>query len=203
MDWQQKLKVKWIFKIQLKGPAILRGEKELRAGEWVQVTADRSFRDGLLMVDNDGTEIRAKSPGSTRGLNLNTRLFIGGWDRQKVRLNPGVNMSSSFDGCVSQFEVHGMEVDLVNSVIDSANVEDCGGASPCERKPCLNGGVCTETGAGLGDFTCDCEEGFRWGRPMKFPSKKTSNQSEFRQRPRKFWIFRASGILTFALRLRR
>ena len=50
---------------------------------------------------------------------------------------------------------------MVNSVIDSANIEDCGGASACERKPCLNGGVCSEYGStGLGDFTCQCQEGF-------------------------------------------
>ena len=53
-----------------------------------------------------------------------------------------------------------MELDLVNSVIDSANVEDCGGASACERKPCHNGGLCTETGSSLTDYTCQCEEGF-------------------------------------------
>jgi hypothetical protein len=83
------------------GPAILKSDREIRAGEWVQVTADRSFRDGVLIV-NDGAEVRGKSPGSTRGLNLNTKLFVGGWDRQRVRLNPGVNVTSSFDGCLSQ-----------------------------------------------------------------------------------------------------
>jgi hypothetical protein len=53
-----------------------------------------------------------------------------------------------------------MEIDLVNSVIDSANVEDCGGASACERKPCHNGGQCTETGSQSSDYVCQCEEGF-------------------------------------------
>ena len=79
----------------------MRSDSEIRAGEWVQVTADRSFRDGVLIV-NDGSEVRGKSPGSTRGLNLNTRLYVGGWDRQHVRLSSGVNVSSSFDGCLSQ-----------------------------------------------------------------------------------------------------
>lgn len=87
------------------GPAILRSDREVRAGEWVQITADRSFRDGVLIV-NDGSEVRGKSPGSTRGLNLNTRLFVGGWDRQHVRLNPGVNVTNSFDGCLSQVRRH-------------------------------------------------------------------------------------------------
>ena len=79
----------------------MRSDKEIRAGEWIQVTADRSFRDGLLIV-NDGAEVRGKSPGSTRGLNLNTKLYVGGWDKQRVRINPGVNVTSSFDGCLSQ-----------------------------------------------------------------------------------------------------
>ena len=83
----------------------MRSEREIRAGEWVHVTADRSFRDGVLIV-NDGSEVRGKSPGSTRGLNLNTKLFVGGWDKQRVRLNPGVNVTSSFDGCLSQVTYH-------------------------------------------------------------------------------------------------
>ena len=59
------------------GPAILRSEREIRAGEWVHVTADRSFRDGVLIV-NDGSELRGKSPGSTRGLNLNSFISSDG-----------------------------------------------------------------------------------------------------------------------------
>lgn len=88
----------------------MRSDREIRAGEWIQITADRSFRDGVLIV-NDGPEIRGKSPGSTRGLNLNTRLYVGGWDRQHVRLHPGVNVTNSFDGCMSQ--VHGFHVGLL------------------------------------------------------------------------------------------
>lgn len=83
------------------GPAILRSDRDIRAGEWVHIVADRSFRDGVLIV-NDGNEVRGKSPGSTRGLNLNTKLYVGGWDRQHIRLNPNVNVSNSFDGCLSQ-----------------------------------------------------------------------------------------------------
>lgn len=51
---------------------------------------------------NDGAPVHGKSPGSTRGLNLNSRFYVGGWDRQKVELNPLVNVSSSFHGCLSQ-----------------------------------------------------------------------------------------------------
>jgi len=142
------------------GPAILRSNEEVRAGEWLKVTAERTYREGLLIL-NDGPAVHGKSPGSTRGLNLNSRFYVGGWDRQKIDLNSFVNVSSSFHGCLSQFELQGEEVDLVNSVVDSANIEDCGGASACERRPCLNGGVCNEYGgSGLGDFTCQCEDGF-------------------------------------------
>ncbi len=79
----------------------MRSEREIRAHEWVQVMADRRFREGILIVNN-GSEVRGKSPGHTRGLILSTRLYVGGWDRQQVRLNSGVNVTSSFDGCLSQ-----------------------------------------------------------------------------------------------------
>ena len=79
----------------------MRSDREIRAGEWVHITADRSFRDGVLILD-ETSEVRGRSPGSTRGLNLNTRLYVGGWDRQHVRINSGVNVTNSFDGCLSQ-----------------------------------------------------------------------------------------------------
>ena len=85
----------------LTGPAILRSKEEVRAGEWLKVTAERTYREGVLML-NDGAPVHGKSPGSTRGLNLNSRFYVGGWDRQKVELNPLVNVSSSFHGCLSQ-----------------------------------------------------------------------------------------------------
>lgn len=87
----------WLFA----GPAILRSKEEVRAGEWLKVSAERTYREGVLVL-NDGAPVLGKSPGSTRGLNLNSRFYIGGWDRQKVELNPLVNVSSSFHGCLSQ-----------------------------------------------------------------------------------------------------
>lgn len=49
-------------------------------------------------------------------------------------------------------------MDLVNSVIDAANVADCGSESPCQRTPCLNGGQCHEID--LTDYECICPENY-------------------------------------------
>lgn len=57
-------------------------------------------------------------------------------------------------------EVGDVKLDMVNALIDSANVDDCGGHAPCERHPCLNGGRCQETGPSPNDYVCTCQEGF-------------------------------------------
>jgi hypothetical protein len=49
-------------------------------------------------------------------------------------------------------------MDLVNSVIDSSNVADCGSDSPCQRSPCLNQGDCREID--ITEFECICRENY-------------------------------------------
>ena len=53
-----------------------------------------------------------------------------------------------------------MDIDLVNAAIDSANVEDCGGRTPCEKNPCLNNGICIEDDDDPKGYICECAEGF-------------------------------------------
>lgn len=43
-----------------------------------------------------------QSPGSAVGLNLRTRLYVGGVDQSSVRVSPGVGVDRGFTGCISQ-----------------------------------------------------------------------------------------------------
>lgn len=71
---------------------------------------------------------------------------------------------------IFQIQMSGEKLDIVGSVVDAANVQDCGSlysrshyttASPCDRNPCLNGGTCRLIDS-IGHYNCTCQEGFRW-----------------------------------------
>ncbi|XP_065579048.1 basement membrane-specific heparan sulfate proteoglycan core protein-like isoform X5 [Artemia franciscana] len=142
------------------GPAILRSERPIRASEWITIKADRSLRDGSLIV-NDMPVTKGKSPGTMGGLNLKTSLYIGGWDRQKIKISPGVGVSQPLSGCISNITVSSLNLDLIKSAVDSANVENCDASEgACTSLPCRNGGECIDTGYGPDDYACECPPGF-------------------------------------------
>jgi hypothetical protein len=72
--------------------------------------------------------------------------------------------------CIFQIQLSGEKLDIVSSVVDAANVQDCSNlysrslhrtTSPCDRNPCLNGGTCNLQDAS-GRYNCTCQDGFRW-----------------------------------------
>ncbi|KAG8227758.1 hypothetical protein J437_LFUL005763 [Ladona fulva] len=103
----------------------------MKAGEWATVVAGRDGREGFLSVDGEEM-VSGKSPGITRGLNLKTLLYVGGYNQQKIKLAPTVGLLedskgnvATFDGCIAMIEASGLDLDLVHSVVDSANVGEC------------------------------------------------------------------------------
>lgn len=64
------------------------------------VTASRSLSEGRLIVSGDAPVVE-RSPGNNKTPNLLTYLYVGGVDKQKVKVNEGVGVSSGFDGCIS------------------------------------------------------------------------------------------------------
>ncbi|XP_021927336.1 basement membrane-specific heparan sulfate proteoglycan core protein isoform X6 [Zootermopsis nevadensis] len=149
------------------GPAVIRSERDITPGEWTSVSVGRSFREGQITV-NDDSPIVGQSPGHTRGLNLKTPLYVGGYDEQRIRLADGVGVKKGFSGCVREIQLSGEKLDIISSVVDAANVQDCSSlysrnhyvtSSPCDRNPCLNGGTCRLTDSS-GHYNCTCQEGF-------------------------------------------
>ncbi|CAG0883138.1 unnamed protein product [Darwinula stevensoni] len=139
------------------GPAILRSERSIKPNEWINVTMTRHMKEGALILDGK-EEARGKSPGSTRGLNLRTPLYLGGVDPQKVKVATPVGVSSSFKGCISKLDIRGKRMDLVGSVMDSANVGDCSNGNPCSQDPCLHGGTCRALEDESGGYECICHK---------------------------------------------
>ncbi|KAK7791103.1 hypothetical protein R5R35_012915 [Gryllus longicercus] len=148
------------------GPAVMRSSRELVPGQWITIMARRHMRLGHLSVEGE-PQVKALSPGTTGGLNLRSLLFIGGVDPQRVRVAPGVNVSTGFHGCISEVKVGGVQLDLLGGAVDAGNVKDCSADTPtaafsqdrqCRYQPCHNGGTCI---AGSGTtYSCICPKGF-------------------------------------------
>ncbi|KAF5283747.1 hypothetical protein FQR65_LT02641 [Abscondita terminalis] len=168
-------------------PVVIRSEKEIKSGEWIAVTASKFLNEGRLLVNGDAP-VTQRIPGNHKALNLHTSLYVGGVDRQKVKLNHGVGVYSGFNGCISEINVSGLELNIIRSVADSANVEDCssstgeghesyneisgkvrgGGHSfhaydsrltGCSSNPCRNDGQCYPLSPS--DYQCNCVHGYR------------------------------------------
>ncbi|XP_063241894.1 basement membrane-specific heparan sulfate proteoglycan core protein isoform X7 [Bacillus rossius redtenbacheri] len=142
------------------GPAVVRSKRDVSAGEWLTVYATRNMRQGQLTVGNEAP-VTGVSPGASGGLNLRIPLYVGGYDKERVRLSNGVGVTDSFRGCVAEVHVSNIKMDLKSSLVDSANVQECSRVadSPCNSGPCQNGALCRPDAAGL-SYTCVCREGF-------------------------------------------
>lgn len=55
------------------------------------------------------------------------------------------------------------QVRMAESLVDSANVGQCGGATIafCSTNPCLNNGQCSEDPGSPHGYSCSCQEGYR------------------------------------------
>ncbi|XP_064212839.1 basement membrane-specific heparan sulfate proteoglycan core protein [Tribolium castaneum] len=166
-------------------PVTIRSEKEVRPGEWHVLTATRSLSEGRLIVDGETTF--GTTPGNHKTLNLLTRLYVGGYDSENIKINDKVGVHSGFNGCISEIKMSGLDLDVINSAEDSANVMECssldnevdnnvGGfeyvhentpttsqpynsrRTGCSSNPCKNGGQCYPLSPM--DYNCNCLSGF-------------------------------------------
>lgn len=60
--------------------------------------------------------------------------------------------------CSAQVSINNKKVDLSYSFTESRAVRRCVDSSPCERRPCLNGGHCLSSAEY--EYQCLCEDGF-------------------------------------------
>ncbi|XP_044727463.1 basement membrane-specific heparan sulfate proteoglycan core protein-like isoform X3 [Chrysoperla carnea] len=164
------------------GPVTVRSNSELKPGKWVIVTAMKMGSEVRLMLDGE-SPLSVKST-SQKPINLQTPLYVGGFDKQRVTLNNNVDVNSGFEGCISGVEVSGENLVLVTSAVDAANVQDCSNIqprnpyrtndygesennnrrpsrpprNPCDSSPCTNNGRCHQIRED--EFFCTCIEGY-------------------------------------------
>jgi len=147
------------------GALLLRSKHKLVSNEWVSIRAERNLKDGSLRV-NEEPSVRGRSPGVTSGLNLRLPLFMGGVDRQTT-LPQSLKGTPGLTGCIAHLRVNGKKYRTKSDIfIASSNVNNCGDAGNCARRPCLNGATCLSSSttpgvaASAADYSCLCAPKF-------------------------------------------
>lgn len=162
----------------------IRSKKELVPGSWHVLTAIRSLSEGRLVID--GETAFGSTPRNHKVLNLITPLFVGGYDKEHVKINDKVGVQDGFNGCISEVDVSDMDLEIVNSAIDAANVGECSAENydvdnnikpessykntpetppsfdprrtGCSNNPCKNGGQCYPLSPL--EYTCNCLDSY-------------------------------------------
>lgn len=91
--------------IHFLGPTVIRSSKEVMSDQWVVISASRTPSEGKLIVNGDAP-VSGKSKGNSRVLNLQTPLYVGGYDKSAVKVNQGVGVNTGFTGCISDVSIY-------------------------------------------------------------------------------------------------
>lgn len=90
----------------------MRSKQEVFPGQWITVSAVRDHREGghqvhSRLIVNGLPPVVENTPVKSHGseLNLRTPLYVGGYDKQHIKLAPGVGVTESFHGCISEVSV--------------------------------------------------------------------------------------------------
>ncbi|XP_044068676.1 basement membrane-specific heparan sulfate proteoglycan core protein isoform X9 [Siniperca chuatsi] len=142
------------------GQAILLSPEPVSLGQWHKVVAERNKRAGHLRVDQGPVE-RKTSPGKAQGLNIHTPMYLGGVPSMDILPKPA-NVSEMFKGCIGEVSINNKKVDLSYSFTESRSIRKCVDTSPCDRRPCLNGGHCMSSVEY--EYQCLCKDGFEGER---------------------------------------
>ncbi|TMS16751.1 Basement membrane-specific heparan sulfate proteoglycan core protein [Larimichthys crocea] len=142
------------------GQAILLSPEPVSLGQWHTVVAERNKRAGHLKIDQGPVE-RKTSPGKAQGLNIHTPMYLGGVPNMDILPKPA-NVSELFEGCIGEVSINNKKVDLSYSFTESRSIRKCVDNSPCDRRPCLNGGHCMSNVEY--EYQCLCKDGFEGER---------------------------------------
>ncbi|XP_060518138.1 basement membrane-specific heparan sulfate proteoglycan core protein isoform X3 [Cylas formicarius] len=165
------------------GASVIRSDEEIIPDQWSAILAVRSPAEGRVII-NGHASAPTRLPGNHKTFTLLTPLYIGGYDKQTVTLNKGVQVRNGFNGCIIDLNVSGLTQDLRNTT-DSSNVEECNADedmdnnifSPeyahehqykpivydskkngCSDSPCKHGAECVPLSPL--EYRCNCPNGF-------------------------------------------
>jgi hypothetical protein len=139
--------------------AVIQSQSRVTLDQWHSVTAARTDREGILVVDTESA-VNGSSPGTSIKVDLISDLFIGGVNVSS-QVNDDVGVTSGFSGCISDLAINDIVYDLGFNGQQGRGIFDCQD-HPCTALNCLNGGTCVKL-SNQGLYRCVC--------PSKFTGK--------------------------------
>ena len=125
--------------------------------QWHTIEVQRMGPTCQLIVD-DTVPLAGTAPDSSKMLQLDGDLYVGGVLDYSTAPVAKLDISRGLSGCIRRLEVQTQEVDVLNELIDAANIGDCSEQLLCMTDPCFNGSTCMDVAPG--SFICICAEGY-------------------------------------------
>lgn len=133
------------------GAANIISASKLPLNTWNKVVVSRTDHTGSLRV-NDDTAVVGTSKGASKELNLQLKLYVGGFPGE---YSPDAGINTGFTGAIQRiYETGTLIENLTSTALQVVNVTDYSGP-PCQtldgKNSCPNGGTCTPW---LNDYHC-------------------------------------------------
>lgn len=90
----------WCFSVAVAGVNTLQSISEITPGEWVFVNVGIDMKQATLSVSGDALPVSLSVKPEM--LKFTTPLYIGGYDKLRVRPAVGVGVRTGFHGCVNE-----------------------------------------------------------------------------------------------------
>ncbi|KAK7602792.1 hypothetical protein V9T40_006766, partial [Parthenolecanium corni] len=150
------------LKFRIKGQAvILQSNHFLVPGEYVTVSLAIDSSQVQFGVANESTIAKEFNPtNDISDFKWHSTMYVGGYDKKSTVLPEDLPVKTGFYGCISSFEIIGMDTSILSSYTEAVNINDCfmHFGDICEANaPCRNGGSCFTT---RNAYRCDCPPGF-------------------------------------------
>lgn len=125
--------------------------------EWHTIEVQRNGPQGLLIVDESFPVTNTSVEGTI--LNLGDSLYLGGVSDYSVLPNELASVSG-FKGCIRNLSYNNNDpIDLIDTAINGAMIEECSDVLACLNDPCQNGGICSDQDFNS-SFSCSCAVGY-------------------------------------------
>lgn len=82
------------------GITVLRSTNEVVPGQWMTVNAGVTARQATLSLTGESLPVSKEFRSAV--LKFTTPLYVGGYDKQRIKLAGGVGVRNGFHGCVTE-----------------------------------------------------------------------------------------------------
>lgn len=80
----------------------VRSNNVLLPNDWSVISVSKNLKEVKVIVNGDTA---VEKPTGHKSLHLLTPLYVGGYDKNRIKLNQNTGVSTGFDGCISEVTI--------------------------------------------------------------------------------------------------